>query len=208
MPWRALPPVFEWNAGIMTTLFHWLDVYPLFWPLFIFCARIMDVSIGTLRTIYIIRGSRYLGPFLGFFEVTIWLTAVSGVFTHLDRWYNIAAYAAGFATGNAVGVLIEHRLAIGMQALRLISCTQSAAVAAGLRLAGFAVTEIKGHGLSGDVSISFVVVQRKDAQKAMAVAHSIDPEVFCTVEDIRSTNLYAYHGAVPATGWRAVFKRK
>jgi len=192
----------------MTTLLHWLDAYPLLWPLFIFCARIMDVSLGTLRTIYIIRGSRILGPFLGFFEVLIWLTAVSGVFTHLDQWYNVMAYAAGFATGNAVGVLIEHKLAIGMQAVRLISQTQSAAVAAGLRLAGFAVTEIKGRGLAGVVSISYVVVPRKETQKVVQVAYSIDPEVFCTIEDVRSTNLSAYRSALPPTGWRAVFKRK
>jgi len=192
----------------MTTLLHWLDAYPLLWPLFIFCARIIDVSLGTLRTIYIIRGSRFLGPFLGFFEVLIWLTAVSGVFTHLGQWYNVVAYAAGFATGNAVGVLIEHKLAIGMQAVRLISRTQSAAVAAGLRLADFAVTEIKGRGMTGPVSVSYVVVTRKDTQKVIGVAHSIDPEVFCTVEDVRATNLISYRSAVPPTGWRAVFKRK
>ena len=192
----------------MTTLMHWLDAYPLLWPLFIFCARILDVSLGTLRTIYIIRGSRILGPFLGFFEVLIWLTAVSGVFMHLDQWYNIVAYAAGFATGNAVGVLIEHKLAIGMQAIRLISRTQSAAVAAGLRLAGFAVTEVKGRGMTGPVSVSYVVVPRKDTSKVIGAACSIDPDVFCTVEDIRSTSLSAYRNGLPATGWRVLFKRK
>jgi len=192
----------------MTELFQWLDAYPLFWPIFIFCARICDVSIGTLRTIFIVRGSRVLGPVLGFFEILIWLTAISGVFTHLDQWHNVVAYAAGFATGNAVGVFIERKLAIGMQALRLISRTQSAAVAAGLRLAGFPVTEVKGHGLTGAVSLSFVVVPRRQTQSVIDVARSIDPEVFCTVEDVRATSLSNYRRALPPTGWRAVLKRK
>jgi uncharacterized protein YebE (UPF0316 family) len=127
----------------MFNLIHWLDAHPEVWPVFIFFARIADVSIGTFRTICVVRGMRILAPVLGFFEVAIWITAVSGALRYLgDHWYNVIAYAGGFATGNAVGMWIEERLAIGMQAIRLISSTRSAAVAAGLRLAGYAVTEI------------------------------------------------------------------
>ncbi|UCD29569.1 MAG: DUF2179 domain-containing protein [Planctomycetota bacterium] len=192
----------------MTLFMQWLDMHPLFWPLFIFTARILDVSIGTLRTIFVIRGSHVLAPLLGFIEVIIWVLAITGVLTHLDHWYNILAYAAGFATGNAVGILMEKKLAIGMQAIRLISCTRSAAVASGLRLAGYRVTEVKGHGYKSEISLSFVVVPRRDTPMVLKVAQSIDPEVFSTVEDIRSTNLHDYRSPVPPTGWRSIFKRK
>ncbi len=192
----------------MTSFMNWMDAYPYIWPIFIFCARLTDVSLGTIRTIMVVRGSRVLAPILGFFEVSIWLLAISGVITHLDRWYNVVAYASGFAAGNAAGIILEQKLAIGMQALRLISRTKSAAVAAGLRLAGFGVTEIKGHGLEGTVSISFVVVPRRDTPTVIKVARNIDPDVFATVEDVRSANLHNYRGAVPPTGWRAILKRK
>ncbi len=192
----------------MTSVMNWMDIYPFIWPIFIFCARLTDVSLGTIRTILVVRGSRVLAPILGFFEVSIWLLAISGVITHLDRWYNVVAYAGGFATGNVVGIILEQKLAIGMQALRLISRTKSAAVAAGLRLAGFGVTEIKGHGLEGIVSISFVVVPRRDTPTVIKVARNIDPDVFVTVEDVRSANLHNYRSAVPPTGWRAILKRK
>jgi len=192
----------------MTTFMHWLDAHPLFWPLFIFCARVVDVSIGTLRTICVVRGLRLTAAVLGFFEVSIWVTAISGVLRHLDLWYNIVAYAAGFATGNAFGIFIEQKLAIGMQTIRLISRSQSAAVAAGLRLAGYTVTEVKGHGLRGQVSISFVVAPRKEMPRVMQLAQGIDPEVISTVEDIRSARLHQYRAPVPPTGWRAVLKKK
>lgn len=178
------------------------------WPVFIFCARIADVSIGTLRTICVVRGMRVVAPILGFFEVAIWITAVSGVLNHLNHWYNIMAYAGGFAAGNAVGMWIEERLAIGMQAVRLISSTKSAAVAAGLRLAGYAATELKGHGLNGDVSICFVVVPRKESSQVIRVAESIDPEVFITVEDVKSSEVRIYRDGARRPGWLGLLNRK
>jgi len=192
----------------METFIYWLDIHPAFWPLFIFLARIADVTIGTLRTVFVIRGRHIIAPLLGFFEVIIWVTAITGVITHLNHWYNIIAYAAGFAVGNAVGILLEKKLAIGMQAIRLISCTKSAAVASGLRLAGYRVTEVKGHGYRGDLSISFIVVPRRETTTILKAAQGIDPDVFCTVEDVRSTSLYNYRSPVPPTGWRAKFKKK
>ncbi len=192
----------------MHDLIQWLNIHPLFWPLFIFSARVVDVSLGTLRTICVIRGMRLVASVLGFFEVSIWVTAISGVLGNLTHWYNVMAYAGGFATGNAVGILIEQRLALGMQAVRIISSSRSAAVAAGLRLAGYGVTEIKGHGMNGEVSVCFVVVPRKETTTVVRVAAGIDPAMYSTVEDVRATNLHTYRSPLPATGWRAILKRK
>jgi len=192
----------------MSAFIQWLDFHPLFWPVFIFCARIVDVSIGTLRTICMVRGATWLAPALGFFEVLIWITAISGVLTHLDRWYNIVAYAAGFATGNAVGMLLEQALAFGLQAIRLISRYRSAAVAEGLRLAGYGVTEVAARGRSGEISLCFVVVPRRETRTVLDVACGIDPDVVCTIEDVRASNAHTYRGVVPPTGWRAILKRK
>ncbi len=194
----------------MNSIIHWLDLHPLLWPVFIFCARVVDVSIGTLRTICVVRGMRWKAAFLGFFEVSVWVTAISGVLLHLDHWYNVFAYASGYATGNAMGVLIEQKLAMGMQMVRLISRSQNAAVAAGLRLAGYSVTEVKGHGLHGTVSISFVVAPRKEIPGVVKIATSIDPEAVSTVEDVRSAHLHQYRdGAfMSMSGWRGMVKRK
>jgi uncharacterized protein YebE (UPF0316 family) len=191
----------------MAEVLNWLASHPYFWPVFIFCARVTDVSIGTMRTIFVVRGYRLLAACLGFFEVTIWVIAVSGVIGNLHRWQNIVAYGLGFATGNAVGMWIEQTLAIGMQAIRFISHSRSAAVAEALRFAGFGVTVVPGHGRAGDVSVSYVVATRREAPLVIRVAEQIDPEVFTTVQDIRSTSFRDYRG-MPVTGWRAIMKKK
>ena len=56
-------------------------------PLMIFVARIMDVSIGTLRIIFVSRGNKLVAPILGFFEVLIWIFAISYIIQHLDNFF-------------------------------------------------------------------------------------------------------------------------
>ncbi len=192
----------------MAAFILWLDSHALFWPIFIFCARVTDVSIGTMRMIFVVRGYRAVAAVLGFFEVTIWVVAVSGVFRHLDHWPNVIAYGMGFATGNAVGMWLEQFIAVGMLAVRLISPGKSAAVAEGLRLAGFGVTEVKGRGYHGDVSISYVVVPRRQTNTVIQVSRQIDPDVFVTVQDVRATTFHDFRNAGLTTGWRAAMKRK
>jgi uncharacterized protein YebE (UPF0316 family) len=103
---------------------------------------------------------------------------------------------------------LEKKLAIGMQAIRLISKTRSAAVAQGLRLAGYGVTEVKGQGMAGEVSLSYIVVPRRETPTVVRVAEGVDPDVVATVEDVQPANLHIYRKPVPPTGWRAILKKK
>ncbi|HEX2991004.1 MAG TPA: DUF5698 domain-containing protein, partial [Anaerolineales bacterium] len=82
-------------------------------PLIIFLTRVLDVTLGTLRIIFISRGRKYLAPLLGFIEVLIWITVVSQIIGGASNFAAYFAYAAGFAVGNYVGMWIEERLAIG-----------------------------------------------------------------------------------------------
>jgi len=84
-----------------------LAIPPAVLPFMICGARILDVSLGTLRTVSVVRGRVVLAAVLGFFEVTIWVVAVSKVITSFDNPFNVLGYATGFALGNAVGILIE-----------------------------------------------------------------------------------------------------
>jgi uncharacterized protein YebE (UPF0316 family) len=96
-------------------VYSWVTV-----PLLIFSARIIDVSIGTLRVIFLSKGYKKLAPILGFFEVIIWILAVTQVMKHLDNYFNIFAYGAGFATGNYIGLLIDEKLSLGLVMIRII----------------------------------------------------------------------------------------
>ncbi len=186
-----------------------LNRYAEWVPLFIFLSRIADVSIGTIRMIFVVRGARLIAPLLGFLEVTIWLFAVTTVVKRLDHAANILAYAAGFASGNWVGMWLEHKLALGHQLVRLISRERGHSIAHALRLAGFSVTELQGRGGSGPVIMSFVVAPRRRVPHVARLARATDPEVFLTIEDTRQTPRTLF-GNVPyeKTGWRAIVKKK
>ena len=97
------------------------DVAPWLLAIAIFTARVTDVSLGTVRTIMVFRSRRLLASAIGFVESVIWVLAISQIVGNLDHWYLIAAYAAGFATGNYVGIWVEAKLAIGHELVRVVS---------------------------------------------------------------------------------------
>jgi uncharacterized protein YebE (UPF0316 family) len=167
-----------------------LDHHAYLLPLLIFTARVADVSIGTFRLICVTRGRRGLAVLLGAFEVTIWLLAISGVFAYLHQWWNVIAYVAGFTTGNAVGMAIEKRLAMGTQLIRFISRGPANAVAERLRFAEQVVTTVPGRGRDGPVSVCLAVVPRRKTDALIRMAREIDPDVVVTVEDTVQTVLH------------------
>lgn len=177
-------------------------------PVFIFLARIVDVSLGTLRTILLVRGYAIFAAGLGFFEITIWLFAISSVIQHLNNPTSIAAYAGGFAAGNIVGIWFERKLAMGFQLVRFVSNDPTRQIATALRADGFTVTEVKAEGRDGPVEICLVAVSRKRVPFAMRVASTIDPSVFTTVEDLRLAPLELRPNTGVKTGWRSIFRKK
>lgn len=161
--------------------FTWIVV-----PLMIFVARILDVSIGTLRLIFIAKGYRMLAPILGFFEVLIWLIAIRQILQHLDNWACYIAYGAGFATGNYVGMVIDRKLSLGKVMLRIILKTGADQVVSALRQEDFGVTVVAGEGKSGPIKVLFSTLSKKDLDTAIKIIQKYNPEAFYTVEDVAS----------------------
>jgi len=157
-------------------------------PFLIFLARICDVSIGTIRIIYVSKGKKNIAPFLGFFEVLIWIIAVSRIMQNLDNYICYIAYASGFATGNFVGMLIEERLAVGKQLIRVIVSDGGEMLVDLLNSGGLGATYVNAHGSRGDVDIIYSIVNRNDLNKALDIINNFNPQVFYTIEDIRSTS--------------------
>ncbi len=155
------------------------------WPLFIFLARIMDVSLGTLRMVFVSRGVRWLAPVIGFFEVLIWITVIAQVVRRLDHWLSFIAYAAGYALGTWVGMRIEERIALGTALVRVIPQRDASALAGRLRAERFGVTAVPAEGMQGPVTILFTVVRRADLSRVLDLVRSYNPRAFVTVEDVR-----------------------
>jgi uncharacterized protein YebE (UPF0316 family) len=154
-------------------------------PLLIFCCRIIDVSLGTLRIIFINRSLRYSAAVCGFFEVFVWLLAMRQVFQQLDNPLYFVAYAAGFATGNIVGLAIESKMSIGRVVIRIITRQDAEELVAFLRVSGYALTVVDGEGSTGPVKIVFIIVERKDIQSIVSTINEHNPNAFFSVEDVR-----------------------
>lgn len=151
----------------------------------IFGLRVVDMSLDTLRMLFVVRGRKGIAWTLGFFQSVVYIIAITNVLAHLDNPLNILGYAAGFATGNVVGMWIEERLAVGHIQLQIFSSSRGVILAQRLREAGFAVTEIPARGKDGMVHILSVSVQRKDVSKVEEVIHVTDADAFVTSADVR-----------------------
>jgi uncharacterized protein YebE (UPF0316 family) len=160
---------------------------PLAWlgALGIFALRVSDMTLDTLRLLFVVRGKKGISWVLGFFQSLIFVIAITSVLKNLENPLNIIGYAAGFATGNVFGMLIESRLAVGHVKLSIVSSARGAILAETLREAGFAVTEIPARGKDGMVSMLSVSVKRKDVARVEKFVREKDGEAFVIAEDVR-----------------------
>lgn len=169
--------------------------------LFIFALRVCDVSIGTLRMLYAMRGRRVLAAGLGLLESGIFIVAISSALR--DAAANpmlMVGYACGFATGTLVGMTIEGWIASGTILARIISPHRSHDVAEALRANGFGMTAVQGHGRSLDVLILFVVAPRRRGKVMMRVLRAADPDAFVTIEPVtEARGGYVPHAVPPTT---------
>jgi uncharacterized protein YebE (UPF0316 family) len=155
-------------------------------PLIIFLARLTDVTLGTVRIIFISRGKKYLAPLLGFLEVFIWITVVSQIVRSAQTIVAYLAYAAGFAVGNYVGMMVEEKLAIGTLVVRVILPKDGVLLVDRLRKEGYGATYVDGQGASGPVMLIYTVVMRKELPRVVDLIQAVYPKAFFTVEELRT----------------------
>ncbi|MCK4664578.1 MAG: DUF2179 domain-containing protein [Bacteroidales bacterium] len=157
-------------------------------PLLIFLSRIIDVSIGTLRIIFVSRGHKFIAPLLGFFEVLVWIIVIGKIMQNLNNFACYFAYAAGFATGNYIGMLIEEKLAIGIMIIRIITQKNASLLINSLNDSGYGITSIDAHGSKEDVNIIYTIVQRHDIADVINIIKKFNPKAFYSVEDVKFVN--------------------
>jgi len=178
-------------------------------PILIFLARIADVSCGTLRIIFISRGLKLLAPVVGFFEISIWLLAISQVLTNMGHYTAFLAYALGFSVGNYVGILIEEKMAMGISVIRIITQYSASELIEELKASGFRSTVSEAQGQFGAVSILYIVAKRKEIPKILEILNRYNPNAFYTIEDVKSAGGSIFDQKAPKPA-RAVgrFSRK
>lgn len=155
-------------------------------PIMIFLARICDVSIGTMRIIFVSKGKKNIAPLLGFFEVLIWIIVISKIMQNLNNYINYIAYAAGFATGNLVGMIIEEKLAVGVQMIRVFTYQRGTELLQLLNKKGYGATGVEAEGAHEKVKLIYTIVHRNDLDKVLRIINEFNPKAFYTIEDVKT----------------------
>jgi uncharacterized protein YebE (UPF0316 family) len=154
----------------------------------IFFSRICDVSLGTLRIIFISKGKKFLAPLLGFFEVLIWIVAIKQLMANITTIWLYLVYALGFAAGTYIGMLIEEKISIGKVIIRIITRKDANDLIKKLREEGYKLTVSNAKGRDGEVSIIFSIIERKKLRKIIKIIHEKNPKAFYTIEDLKYVN--------------------
>ncbi|MBN2591896.1 MAG: DUF2179 domain-containing protein [Sedimentisphaerales bacterium] len=162
-----------------STFFTWFLL-----PVLIFIARVSDVSLGTVRVIFIARGLKYLAPFVGFFEILIWLMAIGQIMQNLSNPMCYIAYAGGFAMGNYVGIWIAEKLSLGVVLIRVITSKDASELLEYLKSAEYGVTSVDAQGSAGKVQVVFTIVRRREVATVVNLIKQFNPKAFYTIEEV------------------------
>jgi len=162
-----------------STFFTWFLL-----PGLIFIARVSDVSLGTVRVIFVSRGLKYLAPVVGFFEIIIWLLAIGQIMQNLTNPMCYIAYAGGFATGNYIGIWIAEKLSLGVVLIRVITSKDASELLKYLKAAEYGVTSVDAQGAEGKVQVVFTIVRRREVASVVNLIKQFNPKAFYTIEEV------------------------
>ncbi|TVQ11732.1 MAG: DUF2179 domain-containing protein [Balneolaceae bacterium] len=157
-------------------------------PILIFFARIIDVTLGTLRIIFVSRSMKRLAVLVGFFESLIWLIAISQIVQNLSNVATYLAFAAGFAAGNFVGIYLEGKIAVGLLCVRAITRDDATKLMDYLKTSNYGVTIFSARGVQGRVRLLYLVIKRRELNQLLDIIRAHDPKAFITIEDVRAVN--------------------
>jgi len=155
-------------------------------PLLIFSARVCDMTLDTIRVIFLSKGVKYLPPLIGFFEVIIWLVAIGQVMNNMTNMCYCLAYGAGLASGTLLGLAIEEKISLGLTSVRIITKDDPQELMLYLRKHNYGVTSIDGEGGTGRVKMVFTIIKRQDLPHVIGIIKQFHPNAFYSVEEVKS----------------------
>lgn len=170
-------------------MFEWMQTHPdlyawVILPGLIFVARVIDVSLGTARVVFISRGYKLLAASIGFWEVLIWLVAIGHATQNLSNPMCVIAFAMGFAMGNYIGVTLTEKMSLGVVLVRILTHENSDNLIDALKNQKYGLTSIDGHGAFGPMKVIFTIVQRQSVDEVIKIIQSHNPNAFYSIESI------------------------
>lgn len=181
------------TAFVDTTFYTWVLL-----PFLIFLSRIFDVTLGTLRVIFITRGMKYISAWIGFLEILIWLLAIGQIFKNLNNVACYLAYAGGFACGSFLGIYFAEKLSINKVVIRIITVKDATNLVEHLKKEHYGVTTLDAQGAEGPVTIVFSIINRQNLEKVVAIVKRFNPQAFYSVQDIKfvSEGIFPEHRSI------------
>jgi uncharacterized protein YebE (UPF0316 family) len=168
------------DLGISENLFNYFIM-----PALIFIARVGDVSINTLRIMFMMNGKKNVAPILGFFEALIWLLAIGQIFQNIDNPVSYIAYAGGFGMGTYVGMRFDEKLALGRVLVRVITPKPLPELIEYMKERDYRFTSVGAEGRYGKVNLLFTVMKRDSLQSFVDKVKSLDEKAFYTIESVK-----------------------
>lgn len=153
----------------------------------IFFARIADVSIGSLRIIFLGKEKSFLAFCFGFLEIFIWFIVAKDALNQGNNWWIVLSYCSGYAAGTYVGSVISERYVKGTLGVQIVTSTHDENVIDEIRKSGFAVSaiDIKGRGENSSKYMLFMEINKKRFDSLKHLVRSLDPQAFVVVNDTR-----------------------
>ncbi|GFO95834.1 hypothetical protein ig2599ANME_0015 [groundwater metagenome] len=188
-------------AFLDSDMFAWFIL-----PLLIFIARVIDVTFGTIRIIFVSKGKKFLAPLFGFFEIMIWLFAIGQVMQNLTNIYYYIAYAGGFAMGNYVGIYIEDKMAIGTLIVRIITKKDASDLIDAFKSRNYGITIVDAEGATGSVKIIFTVIKRKNVDEVVGMIKHFNSKAFYSIEEVRAASEGIFPSRKPRFNFLSAFR--
>lgn len=154
----------------------------------IFLVRIIDVSLGTVRTLITVKGRTLLASMVGFIEVFVWFVIVKEALntTETSLWVAIS-YSLGFATGTYIGGYISDRFIKGNFGVQVVTSDKSKQLLSLLKKEGYGVSviDVKGYDDSKEKYMLFIGINKNNFDHLKKLIHSVDPKAFIVVNETK-----------------------
>ncbi len=163
------------------------SIPPIVVCLIVCAAKIIEITIQSLKTCMMVKGERLKAAGLGFLECTIWGLVISTIIGTLgDNLFLLLFYCIGYATGLFLGSTLEGKIALGTSNLEIIANAESTAkITAYLKERGMGYTVFEGYGSKDRMNMIFIVLPRREAGKVLtALRRECDNKMFVSVSEI------------------------
>ena len=154
----------------------------------IFFARILDVSISTVRTVYVLKGKTLIVAILAFLEITIWFLVAREALNvkNMSIWI-ILSYSGGYTTGTILGTNITKKFVKGNLRLEVISSKISVDDLQTIKDDGFGVSSIN---MNESKIMLIIQINKKRLEECKSLIYSLDKDAFITVNETK----FVYNG--------------